>query len=149
MPLVAGDWEVLIGNRFIAEQRDYDPIQETHKAAQDVARMNQGQKAAHDQILRSALTRDAQGKPRGKMFCVAGSGGVGKSFTWNTLIHSSRGHRPIVLSVASSAMAALILIDGQTPHSMLGIPIPINEAPFSHIKKNSEKAQTDQSHHMG
>ena len=45
-----------------------------------------------------------------------------------------------MLSVASSAMAALILIDGQTAHSMLGIPIPINEASFSHIKKNSEKA---------
>ena len=74
------------------------------------------------------------------MFFVAGSGGFGKSFTWNTLIHSSRGHRLIVLSVASSAMAALILIDGQTAHSMLGIPIPINKASFSYIKKNSEKA---------
>ena len=37
-------------------------------------------------------------------------------------------------------MAALILIDGWTAHSMLGIPIPINEASFSYIKKNSEKA---------
>ena len=55
-------------------------------------------------------------------------------------IRSSRGHRLIVLSVASSAMAALILIDGQTTHSILGIPIPINEASFFHIKKNSEKA---------
>ena len=140
MPLVAGDWEDLIGNRFIAEQRGYDPVQECQKAAQDVARMNQGQKAAHDQILGSALTRDAQGKPRGNFFFVADSGGVRKSFTWNTLIHSSRGHRVIVLSVPSSAMAALILIDGWTAHSMLGIPIPINAASFSHIKKNSEKA---------
>ena len=71
MPLVAGDWEDLIWNRYIAEQRDYDPVQESQKAAQDIARLNQSQKAAHDQILRSALTRDAQGKPRGRMFFVA------------------------------------------------------------------------------
>ena len=130
MPLAAGDWEDLIGNMFIAEQRDYDPVQEMQKAAQDVARLNQGQKAPHDQILRSALTRDAQGKPRGKIFLVAGSGGVGKPFTWNTLIHSSRGHRLIILSMVSSTMTTLIHIYGWTAHSMLGIPIPINEASF-------------------
>ena len=49
MPLVAGDWDDQIGNRFIAEQRDYDPVQEMQKAAQGIARLNQGQKAAHDQ----------------------------------------------------------------------------------------------------
>ena len=59
-------------------------------------------------------------------------------------------HRLIVLSVASSPMAALILIDGWTAHSMLGIPIPINEASFSYIKKNSEKADMlRHSHYMG
>jgi PIF1-like helicase len=133
MPLFTGEWEVVVGNRFMAEQRDYDPIQEQQQADEDIAILNVGQRAVYDEILHSVLNRE------GKMFFVTGSGGAGKSFTWNTLIHSCRGHRLIVISVASSAMAALILLDGWTSHSMLGIPIPVHEGSFSYIKKNSGK----------
>ena len=49
-----------------------------------------------------------------------GPGGTGKSFTWNTLAASCRGRSLIVLCVASSGIASLILTGGWISHSMLG-----------------------------
>ena len=40
MPLVIGGWEVMVRNRFIAEQRDDDAVQEQEQADEDIARLN-------------------------------------------------------------------------------------------------------------
>ena len=71
----------------------------------------------------------------GGQFFVNGPGGMGKSFTWNTLGHSGRGRNLIVLCVASSGIGALILIRGRTSHTMFKIPIQIHEGLFVTLKK--------------
>ena len=76
MPQVTGDWEQLVGNRFIAEQMDYNPETELAKAAENIAKLNPEQKLVHDEILASVLRADAQGKPQGKIFFVNGPGGL-------------------------------------------------------------------------
>ena len=52
-----------------------------------------------------------------------------------------RGQELIVLCIASSGIAALILIGGQTAHSSLSIPIDIQDDSFCSIKKGTMKAE--------
>ena len=59
MPLVAGHWEDMLGNRLILEQQNYDPEQERQMANEDIHKMNMGQRVVHDQILTSAKASDA------------------------------------------------------------------------------------------
>jgi hypothetical protein len=61
MPQVTGHWEEMVGNRFLAEQRDYDLSAELAHAAENISRLNPGQKVVHDQILASVTQTDAQG----------------------------------------------------------------------------------------
>ena len=139
MPQFTGPWQQIEGNPFIAEQMAYDPSVERQSAAENIARLNPGQKSVHDQIFTSALRRDTQGRPQGSLFFVNGPGGTGKSFTWNTLASSCRARSLIVLCVASG-IASLILTGGRTSHTMFGIPIDIHAELVSYIKKNSNKA---------
>ena len=70
-----------VGNRFVAEQRAYDPHAELARATENITRLNPGQKLVHGQILASVLRSDSQGRPQGRPFFVHGPGGTGKSFT--------------------------------------------------------------------
>ena len=85
MPQVTGHWEDIVGNHLVAEQQDYDSNAKLKKASLNIAKLNAGQRHVHDKILNSALAKN------GGQFFVNGPGGMGKSFTWNTLGHSGRG----------------------------------------------------------
>ncbi|GKE18153.1 ATP-dependent DNA helicase PIF1-like protein, partial [Tanacetum coccineum] len=50
-----------------------------------------------------------------------------KTFVWKTLSAAIRRRRDIVLNVASSGIAALLLPGGRTTHSRFAIPINVNE----------------------
>lgn len=52
-----------------------------------------------------------------------GPGGTGKSFVYNMVCHKLQSEGTIILCVASSGIAALLLKGGQTAHSMFKIPI--------------------------
>ena len=135
MPQIMGQWQDVIGNRFIAEQQDYDPVTEQEKATINIAMLNPEQKHIYDEIFHSATNGE------GGLFFVNGPGGTGKSFTWNTLAYSIRGRSLIVLCIASSGIAALILIGGRTSHAMFKIPIQIHEGSLCDIKRGSALAE--------
>jgi len=69
-----------------------------------------------------------------------GPGETGKTYVYNTLCYFLRGQGKIVLCVALSGIAALLLIDGRTAHSCFKIPINIHELSMCEIKKNSQLA---------
>ena len=62
-------------------------------------------------------------------FFAYGPGGSGKTTTYKMLIYTLRLQSKIVLAVASSGIAAILLPGGRTGHSRFKIPID--------IKKNS------------
>src|SRR5215475_7664134 len=93
--------------------------------------LNQEQKAAFEEILRAVNTRS------GLTFFLHGPGGTGKTFLYNTLCYELRGQEKIVLCVASSGIAALLLKGGRTAHSCFRIPIPVNETTTCKIGGNS------------
>ncbi|XP_072058197.1 uncharacterized protein [Arachis hypogaea] len=53
----------------------------------------------------------------GGLFFLYGQGGCGKTFLWSTISCSIRSKGGIVLNVASSGIAALLLPNGRTAHS--------------------------------
>ncbi|KAI3827208.1 hypothetical protein L1987_01280 [Smallanthus sonchifolius] len=63
-----------------------------------------------------------------------------KTFLWKTLSSAIRCKGEIVLNVASSGIASLLLSGGRTAHSRFHIPLNLNEDSLCHIKSNSDVA---------
>ena len=142
MPLPQMDWQHLVGNRLIAEQRDYDVEEEQRVADQHIPMLNQEQKHAFDQIM------DAVTSQSGQCFFLNGPGGTGKTYVYNTLCHALRARGLIVICVASSGIAALLLQGGRTSHSRFKIPLQIHESSTCAIRRNSPEAELFQAAHL-
>ncbi len=57
---------------------------------------------------------------------------------YSVLCHHYYAHEKIVLCVASSGIASLLLPGGRTSHSRLRIPLNLHESSQCNIDKNSE-----------
>ena len=135
MPLIVKNWGQIIGNPFIIEQRDYDPQREARLAEEHIATFTQDQQSAFEKIT-SAINTGS-----GETFFLHGPGGTGKTYLYNTLCNHLRSQNKIVLCVASSGIAALLLKGGRTAHSRFKIPIPSHESSVCSIPKNSHLAE--------
>jgi hypothetical protein len=78
---------------------------------------------------------------KGGVFFLHGYGGTGKTFMWRTLAASLRSRCQIVLTVATSGIASLLLPGGRTAHSKFKIPVPAFENSMCNIEGVSELAQ--------
>lgn len=54
--------------------------------------------------------------PKKVFFLLYGYDGTDKIFMWNTLSASKHSRKKIILNVASSGIASLLLPEGRTPH---------------------------------
>jgi hypothetical protein len=63
----------------------------------------------------------------GKLFFMYGNGGTNKTFVWTTLMSHLRGQGKIVLAIASSGIAYLLLLGGKTTHSRFKILIDLHD----------------------
>ncbi|XP_061375918.1 ATP-dependent DNA helicase RRM3-like [Gastrolobium bilobum] len=108
-------------------------LEEEHKRL--INSLTDEQKAVYDKIV-SAVTAG-----NGGLFFLYGFGGTGKTFIWNTLSASIRSKAGIVLNVASSEIASLLLPGGRTTHSRFRIPIQINEDSTCNIRPKSTIAE--------
>jgi hypothetical protein len=103
-------------NRLFDEELNYDADTLAIESQRLIAQLNSEQRCAIDSIVETVLA-DKLG-----FFFVSGYEGTGKTFLWNSIITYLRGHRKIVLSVASSGVASLLLPGGHTAHSHFKIP---------------------------
>ena len=76
-----------------------------------------------------------------RCFFVDGSGGTGKTFLYNTLVHILRGMEIKVKCMAYSGIAATLLIDGATAHSTFQIPIPLHEYSTCNVSRQTYRAR--------
>src|SRR3954452_7234098 len=74
-------------------------------------------------------------------FFIDGPGGTGKTFLYNTLLASIRSSGEIAVAVASSGIAALLIMSGRTAHNWFKIPLKLNESSTCNILRNSKEAQ--------
>ena len=128
MPLFKYDWGRSTGNPLIANEMTYDFNEETTLRNERFTQLNADQKYCFDIIV--AGVRD---HPRTAHFFVHGPAGTGKTFLYKTLCNHFRAENKIVLCVASSGIAALLLPGGQTSHSRFKIPLILNEDSMCNI----------------
>ncbi len=122
-------------NRLVQEELTYDRHSLTADADNVEDRLNDDQRNAYETIL------DAVTNKEGKLFFVYGSGGTGKTFVWTTLLSRLRGQGKIVLAVASSGIAPLLLPGGRTAHSRFKIPIDLHDESTCNITQQMKVAE--------
>jgi hypothetical protein len=135
MPQVTQNWEANLENRLIAEQRRFDVVEQAELAAQNQDSFNLDQAAVFDEIMHAVNNKT------GQTFFLHGPGGTGKTYVYTTLCHQIRSQGMIVLCVASSGIAALLLPGGRTSHSCFQIPLIINESSTCSISRSSMRAE--------
>jgi hypothetical protein len=135
MPQFVENWGAVFGNHLIVEQCEYDLEEQAQLATDCIACLNQDQQAAFEKIMSAFTTRS------GEIFFLHGPGGAGKTYLYNTLCYHLRSQGKIVLCVASSGIAAILLKGGRTAHSCFKIPISCHESSMCYIPKNSPLAE--------
>jgi hypothetical protein len=135
MPLPVFPWLQVEVNPLIAEQLDYDRVEQAQEHDERLQQLNDGQRAAYDCIIESVENET------GDLFFLEGSGGTGKTFVYNTVCCKIRSEGKIVLCVASSGIAALLIRGSRTAHSTFRIPIDqLDEFSTCSIPKATNRA---------
>ncbi|GMF54593.1 unnamed protein product [Phytophthora fragariaefolia] len=124
---------LLENNLIRRELEGYD-----HSVLQDVDdhtdELNEGQRAIYDLILGAVHNpqRDEN------LFFIDEPGGTGKSTLLKHIFASVRLSGKIAIAVASSGIAALLLMGGRTAHSTFNIPLKLDEKSGCSIYKQSK-----------
>lgn len=132
MPLSHLPWAVAEQNPLISEQLQYSPEVMANESTLTLQAMNDQQLAAYETILHSVTHSE------GKLFFLHGPAGTGKTFTYKALCFALRAQSKIVLCVASSGIAALLLPGGRTSHSRFKIPLEINAQSTCFFSKQAD-----------
>jgi RecG-like helicase len=118
-------------NSLIDEETSYDIEDLTNKSLELFSKLNNDQLDAFNKIMHTLNSK----KP--SFFLVYGHGGTGKTFLWNAIVSRPRLERKIVLTVASSGVASLLLPGGRTAHSRFKIPLQIDDESLCDIKRGT------------
>ncbi|KAL6569662.1 hypothetical protein OROMI_014176 [Orobanche minor] len=120
-------------NQLILDELSYDRVAMQSQHAELYTHLTDEQRNIYEKIM------SAVDGGRGGVFFLYGYGGTGKTFIWRTLCSGLRGRGDIVLPVASSGIASLLLPKGRTAHSRFGIPIKVHEdSTCTKIKPDSD-----------
>ncbi|GKB11254.1 ATP-dependent DNA helicase PIF1-like protein, partial [Tanacetum coccineum] len=122
-------------NRLIRESMDFYIKTSKIKHDQLHSFLNPKQRVIYDHVIQSVHNQS------GQFYFVYGPGGTGKTFLYKTIILRLRSERLYVLAVASSGIASLLLLVGQTAHSDFVIPLELVESSTCGIKQNTYLAE--------
>jgi hypothetical protein len=123
-------------NHLLNEEIEYPP-ELLNEWASNVQKLNAGQRHIFNSICHALSSNDVSHN----ICFVDGPGGTGKTFLYNVLLGYLRKAGKICLSVASSGIAAELLMGGRTAHSRFKIPINgLSAESFCGISVNSQLA---------
>ncbi|XP_074375138.1 uncharacterized protein LOC141716868 [Apium graveolens] len=122
-------------NHLLLEEMMYDCNSLKLEASQRIGSLNHMQRVIFEKVVQDVASNN------GGLYFVYGHGGTGKTYLWSTIISKLRREGKIVLHVASSGLASLLVEGGRTVHSRFKIPIDIDEFSCCNIKKNTHFAE--------
>jgi len=136
-PMPTADPSLLpdLQNSFIHDEINYNRGELANEHHQLMSTMTDEQRNVYDRIMGSVDEK----KPG--IFFLYGYGGTGKTFIWKAMSAAIRSRGEIVLTVASSGIAALLIPGGRTAHSRFGIPFTVDECSTCSLKPNTPLAQ--------
>ncbi|KAL7602570.1 hypothetical protein Lser_V15G25966 [Lactuca serriola] len=119
-------------NLLITEELDFDRTTLLQEFHQLLGSLTDEQRGVFDDIIINVKQK------KGDVFFVYGYGGTGKTFLWKTLSVALSSEGEIVLNVASSDIASLLLTGGKITHSQFIIPLNLIEDSFFSITPESD-----------
>ncbi|KAL5124162.1 ATP-dependent DNA helicase PIF1 [Glycine soja] len=124
-----------LDNSLILAELNYNNQELRSEFKHLFSHMTDEQASIYNQIV------EVVNKDEGDMFFLYGYGGTGKTYIWKTLASSLRADNKIVIMVASSGIASLLLPGGRTAHSKFKIPIPVFEDLTCNIHQGTQLAE--------
>nr|GEV44083.1 DNA helicase [Tanacetum cinerariifolium] len=121
----------VLRNRLLIEEKSYDRRLLAEERDQLLPKLNHKQLCIFNLIIHACLSN------RQELVFVYGYGGTGKTFLWKTIIYALRCEGKIVLAVASSGIASLLLLAGRTAHSRFTIPLDPTDTTTNFTSKKS------------
>jgi len=110
----------------------YDAATQTAMRDEHMPQLNPEQRVVYDNVMAAVDHR---------AFFVNGLGGTSKTFLYSCLLSTVRAQGQVVVAVASSSIAALLLDGGRTAHSRFKIPVQgLNNTSTCYISRDSELA---------
>jgi hypothetical protein len=136
LPNFINDWDRSRINPLIRQELDYDRQRLSLSANRRELQLNSDQQAAYSNIL-CQITND----PAHAQFFLNGPGGTGKTFLYITLCERLRSQGKIVLCVAYTGIAALLLPGGRTAHKRFKIPMEVSDESTCFIQRRTQLAE--------
>ncbi|KAL6183772.1 hypothetical protein ACLB2K_045183 [Fragaria x ananassa] len=133
LPQLTGELEDNIGMPRCIEDELFIHVPQEDIDAID--RLNNDQMVAFNTIMSVVDGKESA------LFFVDGPGGTGKTYLYRALLANLRRMNHIVLTTASSGIAANILPGGKTAHSRFKIPLKVLPSSMCSIGKQSALAQ--------
>ncbi|CAN7080984.1 unnamed protein product [Brassica oleracea var. botrytis] len=135
MPKPIHTSQVYDDNQLLHQELNYDRDELQIKHDEWLRMLTDEQKSVYDEIIGAVMGK------KGGVFFVYGFGGTGKTFLWNILSAAIRSRGDVVLNVASSGIASLLLPGGRTAHSRFGIPLNPDEFSTCNIEPGSHRSE--------
>ena len=111
------------------------PGRNPEKCQTNKIKLNNEQRIVYNKILQSVNNED------GKLFFLDAPAGTGKTFLINLLKAKMKMANKEHISVTSSGIAATLLLNCRTVHSIFKIPIQLNEDSICSLKNKSKSGK--------
>ncbi|GKC11606.1 ATP-dependent DNA helicase RRM3-like protein, partial [Tanacetum coccineum] len=134
MSYPAGEYMMVGYNRLIFDETSYDQDKLKEQHVKLYGSLTFEQKDIYSTVI------DAIDNEKCGMFFMYGYDGTKKTYLYKIMSSALRSKGKIVLNVASSGIAALLLEGGRTAHSRFTIPINVVEDSMCHIGADSDLA---------
>ncbi|KAG5088981.1 hypothetical protein GYH30_001400 [Glycine max] len=135
MPYLIGYAANTHGNKLIFNEMAYDKELLHAEFNNYYHSLTDEQDAIFDKTIRVVASQSSG------VYFLYGYGGTGKTFIWKTLSSDIRSNGGIVVTVASSGIASLLLPGGRTTHSKFSIPVPTTHNSTCNILQGSDLAE--------
>ncbi|XP_076910925.1 uncharacterized protein LOC143568734 [Bidens hawaiensis] len=125
----------ILENRLLMEEKNYN----TQEVAAEHELLRNALNKQQLVIYNTAVASSIQNKQI--LLFVYRHGGTGKTFLWKTITYALRATNKVVLAIAASRIASLLLPVGRTEQSRFKIPLDITDDSICDVKKNTQLGQ--------